>query len=494
VDDVLALDATGQAALVANGEVTAAELVEASIRRIEARDREINAVIHRRFERALDEARAIDRAGTLNGQGPGGPFRGVPFLVKDLFADSAGDPAHHGSKALKAAGHTAARDCYLVERYRRAGFVILGRTNTPELGLVPVTEPEAYGPTLNPWDLSRSPGGSSGGSAAAVAAGMTSVAHGSDGGGSIRIPASMCGLVGLKVSRGRMSLGPDRDESGLSVQNVLTRSVRDLAAALDGTAGPAPGDMAVAPPPTRPYSDEVGGRPTGLRIGLLAHTPNGTLHRDCERAVRHTAELLESLGHHVEESHPGAIDDPETGRRFLARWAVNTRLGLLAIGQLVGRELGPEDVEPLTWAFSEAAGSFSATDLALALAASVRFTREVGDWFAQGFDALLTPTLGEPPPLVGEMMPPPAEPFSTQGRIGALVPFTTHFNVTGQPAVSLPLFWNDEGLPIGSQLVADYGREDLLIGLAAQLEEAAPWANRRPPERGDPAEDGKEPR
>ena len=490
MDDVLALDGTGQARLVAGGEITARELVEASIRRIEELDGAVNAVVHRRFDRALDEARALDtrlpprrpdteRPGEPAGRS--GPFHGVPFLLKDLFADSAGDPAHHGSMVLKAAGHTARHDCYLVERYRRAGFVVVGRTNTPELGLVPVTEPEAYGPTRNPWDLERSPGGSSGGSAAAVAAGMTAMAHGSDGGGSIRIPASMCGLVGLKVSRGRMSLGPDRDESGLSVQNVLARSVRDVAAVLDATAGPAPGDMVVAPPPTRPYRDELADRPTGLRVGLLAHTPNGVLHPDCEQAVRHTASLLESLGHHVEEAYPAALDDPENGRRFLARWAVNIRLGVLAMGELVGRELGPDDVEPLTWAFSEAASAYSATDYALAVAASARLTREIGRWFGEGFDVLLTPTLGEPPPRVGELMPPAEAPFSTQGRIAALVPFTTHFNVTGQPALSLPLFWNDEGLPIGSQLVAGYGREDLLIRLAAQLEEAAPWADRRPP-------------
>ncbi|HLI42895.1 MAG TPA: amidase [Acidimicrobiales bacterium] len=470
MDDVMWLDATGQAALVRTGEVSARELAEAAIARIEQVDGELNAVIHRRFSEALDEI----AAGL-----PSGPFTGVPFLVKDLFADTAGDPAHHGNRALKQAGWRAPADCWLTARYRRAGLVLLGRTNTPELGLVPVTEPEAYGPCRNPWDTSRSPGGSSGGSAAAVAAGMVAVAHASDGGGSIRIPSSMCGLVGLKPSRGRITAGPDRDESGLSVQHVVTRSVRDCAALLDATAGPGPGDMAIAPPPARPYVEELSTRPTGLRVGLLAHTPNGTLHPHCEQAVHSAARLLESLGHHVVEEHPAALDDPDNGRRFMARWNVNTRLSVLGIGELLGREIGPDDVEPLTWALATAAESASAVDYARAMAASARFTRQLGLWW-QDHDLLLTPTLGEPPPRVGELTPPADAPFATQARTAALVPFTTHFNVSGQPAISLPLEVSPDGLPIGVQLVAGYGREDLLLQVAAELEEAAPWSGRRP--------------
>jgi len=471
-DDLLWLDATAQAELVRSGDVAPRELASAAIDQIEAVDPRLNAVIHRRFERALEEA--SDR------RLPDGPFRGVPFLVKDLFADAAGDPAHHGTRVLREAGHVATNDSWLIARYRQAGFVTLGRTNTPELGLVPVTEPASYGPTRNPWDPDRSPGGSSGGSAAAVAAAMVAVAHGSDGGGSIRIPSSMCGLVGLKPSRGRITAGPDRDESGLSVQNVLARSVRDAAAVLDATAGPGPGDMAIAPPPRRAYTAELSERPKGLRIGLLARNPNGVLHPDCEAAARHTASLLESLGHHVEESCPD-VDVQAAGQRFLARWSVNTLLSVMGLGQTVGRELTADDVEPLTWAFAEVGRRASAADYALAMAASARFTRDMARWWADGHDLLLTPTLGEPPPRIGEIMPPKDDPFGTQGRIASLVPFTTHFNVTGQPAVSLPLWWNDDGLPIGSQLVAAYGREDLLIRVAAQLEEAQPWAGRRPP-------------
>src|SRR3954447_1288063 len=319
-DDLAWMDATAQADLVRRGEVGPTELVDAAIARIEKLDPELNAVIQRRFDRAREEA--------ADPQLPDGPFRGVPFLIKDLSAPTAGDPMHNGMRALRDAKYIAPADNVLTSRYRRAGFVFVGRTNTPELGLVPTTEPLAHGATSNPWSVNHTPGGSSGGSAAAVAAGLVPVAHASDGGGSIRIPSSMCGLVGLKVSRGRISLGPDRDETSLSVNHVVTRSVRDCAAILDATAGPAPGDLVVAPPPARPYRDEVGVSPGTLRIGLLAHNPAGDLHADCERAVRAAAALLESLGHHVTEDHPVVLDaGPELGAHFAARWCVNARMG-----------------------------------------------------------------------------------------------------------------------------------------------------------------------
>ena len=468
MDDVLWLDATAQAELVATGQISPRELGEAAIGRIEAVDDRINAVIHRRFERAL-----VDIDAGL----PSGPFRGVPFLIKDLYADSAGDPAHHGNRALRDANWTATTDSWLVGRLRRAGFVFLGRTNTPEFGLIPVTESDAYGACRNPYDPTRSSGGSSGGSAAAVAAGMVPVAHASDGGGSIRIPASMCGLVGLKPSRGRTTLGPDRDESGLSVQHVVARSVRDSAALLDVLRGPGTGDMAVAPPPTRPYVDEVGAPPGQLRVGLLASSPVGALNAECERAVRSTGRVLEDLGHHVSEDRPEI--DPDSGRRFMARWVVNARMSVLALGDQLARQATADDVEPLTWAMASAGESLSAVDYAAALAASAAFTRSMAR-FWEDHDLLVTPTLGDLPPRIGELIPPPSDPFATQPRTAQLVPFTTHFNVTGQPAVSLPLHVSAEGLPVGVQLVAAYGREDLLIRVASQLEDAAPWSARRP--------------
>jgi amidase len=402
----------------------------------------------------------------------------VPLLIKDLYADSEGDPAHNGNRALKETGWTAPADSWLVGRLRAAGFALLGRTNTPEFGLVPVTEPHAYGPSRNPWDTSRSPGGSSGGSAAAVAAGMVAVAHASDGGGSIRIPASMCGLVGLKPSRGRTTLGPEGDESGLSVQHVVARSVRDTAALLDVLQGPGPGDMVTAPPPDRPYAAEVGA-PTGqLRVGLMTSSPAGALAPECRAAVEKAGQLLEDLGHAVGPEYP------EIGReamvRFGIRWVANTRYRLKALGAQLGREVTQEDVEPLTWAFASAGEHFSALDLLDAAAGSARFTRRLASFWVD-HDLLLTPTLGGLPPRVGELSPPDDDPLSTQERTGLLVPFTTHFNVTGQPAISLPLHVSDDGLPVGVQLVAAYGREDLLIRVAAQLEAAAPWSGRRPP-------------
>jgi amidase len=468
MDDVIWMDATAQAELVARGQVTARELAEAAIARIEAVDGELNAVIHRRFDLALAE---VD-AGL-----PAGPFHGVPFLIKDLYADSAGDPAHDGNVALRDVGWTAREDSWNIARLRRAGFCFLGRTNTPEFGLVPVTEPESHGACRNPYDTSRTPGGSSGGSAAAVAAGMVAVAHASDGGGSIRIPASMCGLVGLKPTRGRNTLGPDRDESGLSVQHVVSRTVRDTAALLDVIQGPGPGDLAVAPPPLRPYVSEVGVDPGRLRIGFLASSPTGPLDAECEAAVRGAASLLEGLGHHVAEEAPEF--DPEAGRRFMARWVVNARLAVMALTERIGHEAGPDDVEPLTWAMASAADGLSAVEYGQAMAASARFTRRLASWW-EDHDLLVTPTLGGLPPEIGALKPPADNPFATQSATATLVPYTTHFNVTGQPAVSLPLHVSASGLPVGVQFVAAYGREDLLIRVASQLEAAVGWASRRP--------------
>jgi amidase len=469
VDEVLWLDATAQAELIRDKQLSPRELVEACIARIEAVDPEVNAVIHRRFDKALAE---------IASELPEGPFAGVPMLIKDLHAESAGDPQHNGNLALKKACHQGTEDSWLIRRYREAGFVFLGRTNTPELGLVPITEPVAYGPTRNPYDLDRSPGGSSGGSAAAVAAGMVALAHGSDGGGSIRIPASMCGLVGLKPSRGRITAGPRGDESGLAVEHVLTRSVRDCAAVLAATAGPGLGDIAVAPPPETSYLSCLE-PPRRLRIGFLAASPAGPLHEECKEAVLKTAQLADELGHFVDEDHPAVLDERENAKRFMARWVVGARLSLDNLARLLGREVTEQDVEPITWAMAKAGEAVSGLELATSLQSSSAFARSLGSWW-EGHDVFLCPTLGELPPLIGELTPPPEEPLSTQGKTARLVPFTTHFNVSGQPAISLPLHMSSHGLPVGVQLVAAYGREDLLLRLGAELEQVAPWADRRP--------------
>jgi amidase len=477
VDELCWLDATAQAELVRRGEVKPLELVDAAIARIERLNPAFNAFIVPLFEKARRQAQ-----GTI----PDGPFRGVPFALKDLDVFSAGDPYHAGTSFLKAAGYVADHDSFLVEKFRRAGFINLGKTNTPEFGLNVTTEPRSYGPSRNPWNPEHSTGGSSGGSAAAVAAGMVPAAHASDGGGSIRIPASECGLVGLKPSRGRISLGPEHGEywSGLVISHVVTRSVRDTAAILDAVAGGMPGDPYVAAPPARPYVSEVGRTPGALRIGLLDHVPSGAtaLHPDCADAVARTGKLLAELGHAVERSYPSALAEAEViSTHFMVIVATWLTAALDFWGAKLGRPVTPTGVEPPTWAIAEMGRAVSGPQYLGALEALHAYTRRMANWWAGGFDVLVTATLGEPPPRIGALSAPPEDPLGGMAKTLGLIPFTPPFNITGQPAISLPLHWNDAGLPVGIQLVADYGREDVLIRLAAQLEEARPWRDRRPP-------------
>ena len=485
-------DAVGLAALVRSGEVKPLELVDAAIGRIETVDTQLNAVIHRRFERARAEAAAL-------GSGPGrsaGALAGVPFLVKDITCHQAGDPFHEGMRFLRDRGWRATSDTHLAARFRAAGLITVGRTNTPELGIVPTTEPLAYGPTRNPWDRSRSPGGSSGGSAAAVAAGLVPAAHANDGGGSIRIPASACGLVGLKPSRGRASLGPEASFSALVVcEHVVCRTVRDSAAFLDVIAGPMPGDPYVAPAPARPFGEEVGADPGRLRIGLMTAAPGGlaVVAPACVGAAQRAAEVLESLGHHVEVSHPTALDLPDWMPHFMSLWSAGVALGLDSWSARTGAVIGADDVEPLTWALVELARALPTPALLRSLDWLLRTTRLVAEWWEpvdfgaspasrnHGFDLLLTPTLAEPPVLLGTFDPAPGNPLAGFMRAASFTPFTPPFNVTGQPAISLPSVQTRDGLPIGVQLVAAYGREDVLLRVAAQLEDADPWANRCPP-------------
>ncbi len=476
------LDATGAAALVRAGEASPLELVDAAIARIEALDPELNAVIHPRFEQAREAA-----AGPL----PDGPFRGVPFLLKDILCHSAGDPFHEGMRFLKELGWRARDDTYLAARFKAAGLVVVGRTNVPELGIQPTTEPEAYGPTHNPWDPARSPGGSSGGSAAAVAAGLVPAAHANDGGGSIRIPAAACGLVGLKPSRGRTSLGPDGYSVGaLLAEHVVCRTVRDAAGLLDATAGRMPGDPFVAPPPRRPFAAEVGTDPGHLRVGLLTVSPSmgGPVDPECVAAATGAAKLLESLGHHVEVAHPPGLERPEWSQNFLTLWAAGVALGLETWSRRTGRRIGAGDVEPLTWALAETGDAIGAMALLSAHAWLSEGNRDVASWWrpdpgtaTDGFDLLLTPTLAEPPVPLGTFSAEPGNPLAPIFRAGAFCPFTPPFNVTGQPAISLPLHWTPDGLPVGVQLVGAYGAENALLRVAAQLEEAQPWSSRRPP-------------
>jgi amidase len=480
-DEFLDLDGTAQAELVRTGEVTPLELVDAAITRVEKLNGELNAVIHDRFDRARDEAQRPL---------PDGPFRGVPMVFKDLGCQLAGEPYHEGMQFLKDADYRPQHTDNLARRYLDAGFVVVGRTNTPELGLVPTTEPDAHGATHNPWKLGYTSGGSSGGSAAAVASGMVAVGHANDGGGSIRIPAACCGLVGLKGSRGRTSIGPDLNEiSNFLISDLcVTRSVRDTAAVLDAVHMPFAGDPSPAPAPARPYREEVGADPGRLRIGILTENLIGDtpIHPDCVAAAEDVAKLLESLGHAVERSYPAGFDNEELIGQFSAVWAADCAFYLDDWGAKVGRPVTADDVEVLTWALSEMGRSVNGAQLFGAIHEAMIACREAAPWWSAadgepGYDLLLTPTLGEPPVPHGTFACTPENPLGGFIRAAAFVPYTAQFNVSGQPAISLPLYWNGEGLPIGVQLVAAYGREDLLLRIAAQLEEARPWGDRRPP-------------
>ena len=470
-DSFAGLDATAQAELVRKGEVSPRELVDAAIARIERFDAQLGSVIHRAF----DEARAAQLAD--------GPFRGVPTLMKDIGGPEEGRPYCAGMGFLKAAGWREPADAYLTQRLKAAGFVSLGRTNTPELALLPTSEPDAFPPTHNPWDLRYSAGGSSGGAAAAVAAGLVPVAHASDGGGSIRIPASHCGLVGLKPSRGRNSFGPQLGErwSGFSAEFVVTRSVRDAAALLDVTAGAMPGDPYTAPPPARPYAAEVGAAPGRLRIGLMRRMPRGMeLAPDCLAAVDRMARVLADCGHTIEESYPEAVDDHDSVQHFVNVVACSVARALDAWSAKVGKAITATDVEPLTWMLAERGRGTSAPDLLATIEYVHAFGRRVAAWWQGGFDLLLTPTTGAPPPELGYLTSTPDEPLRAFIRASAFGAFTLPFNMSGQPAVSVPTHWTAGDLPVGTQLVADSGREDLLLRVAAQIEQAAPWSARRP--------------
>lgn len=474
--DATWLDATAQADLVRRGEVSPAELVDAAVERVEKVNPEINAVIFERFDKARAEA-----AGAL----PDGPFKGVPFVLKDLVAISEGDPHHGGFQGVKDAGWVGDFDSELVTRLRAAGLVMIGKSNTPELGLVPSTEPAAYGPSRNPWDTSRSTGGSSGGSAAAVASGMVAIGHANDGGGSIRIPASECGLVGLKPSRGRVPLYPAAAEAwaGLVAELAVTRSVRDTAALLDAVSAPYPSSLHTPPAPARPYAEEVGADPGRLRVGLLTTALDGNTPTDpeCVAAAEHAARLLEAAGHTVEPIDVAALHQPQFTDHFLPCYAAWTAADVDLYGTRIGRPLTADDMEPHTWSLVEMGRTVSGPQYVAHLNALHRISAAIQSWWTSGWDLLLTPTIPEPPPTLGQFSSTPDNPLGPIFRAALIVPYTAPFNLTGQPAISLPLHWSDGGLPIGVQLVAEYGREDVLIRVAGQLEQAEPWADRRPP-------------
>ena len=461
-------DATALAALVRSDQASPAELVDEAITRVERHNPTINAVIHERFEAARSEA---------NGPLPDGPFRGVPFLVKDLGCEMAGEPHTQGNQALKDADVRATQDSFLYESIRGAGFITLGRTNTPELGGTITTEPEAFGASRNPWNPDYSTGGSSGGSAAAVAAGMVPVAHASDGGGSIRVPASECGLVGLKPSRGRISQGPKTGEgwAGATTDGVVSRSVRDTAALLDVMSGRRVGDPYTAAPPTRPFADEVGVEPGRLRVGLAPSHAGVQTDAECVAAVEAAGSLLESLGHDVEIAQPEAFFDEEFSRHFVTIVAVATAVDFANMGEAIGRPITEDDVEASNWIMGSIGGAVPAADYIASVNWVHAWSRRMHAWW-DAFDVLVSPVIAIPPPPLGWLSD---SELGTE-RLTSILQFTAQFNVSGQPAVSLPLHWSDGGLPVGVQFVGPIDDEALLIRLAAQLEAAAPWADRLP--------------
>ena len=464
------MSALEQAALVRDGKVSALELLNAAIERYEAYNPPINAVNIVWLEHARDLA---SRAGARRS---GAPFHGVPTLFKDLGLLYAGQRISQGNRAVKDMNYVPQQSSELAERFVSAGMIPFGRTNSCEWGSLPVTEPEAWGPTRNPHDPSRTCGGSSGGAGAAVAAGIVPVAHASDGGGSIRIPASCNGLVGLKPSRGRVSLAPLGDEAGFSVHFAVTRTVADTAMLLDSVHGSGVGDGVVAPPPRRPFIDEVGADAGSLRIGLLDHDPLGAhVDVECSDAARATARLLESLGHRVEESYPSAMADASFPPRFGAMWATTQAVSRDSLSALLGRLATKDDIEAVNWEQAERASRASALDYAKSVAAAAMFRRALAQWWHDGFDVLVTPTLSRIPFPVGSFTNDPSDPLKPSRLATEWVRFTPQFNMSGQPAISLPLARTANGLPIGVQLVAAYGGEDLLLRVAAQLEAASPW-------------------
>ncbi|MBW1783388.1 MAG: amidase [Deltaproteobacteria bacterium] len=487
-------DGLGLAELIRKKEISAQEVCETAIARIEALNPRLNAVVTPMY----DHAREAIRQGL-----PEGPFTGVPFLLKDLMAAYAGVPLTNGSRAFK--NYIPTRDSELVIRFKRAGTVILGKTNTPEFGLLGVTEPELHGPTRNPWNMDHTPGGSSGGSAAAVASGMVPLASGGDGGGSIRIPSACCGLFGLKTTRDRNPTGPEVGAvwQGAVIEHVISRTVRDSAAMLDATRGPDIGAPSILPPPERPYLKEMDQDPGPLTIAFTTRSPLHTpVHPECVKGVEETVRLLETLGHRVEEAEP-EIDGPALAMTYLTMYFGEVAADIEELKEILGRKPCRKDVEALTWTLGLMGRTYSAGYFVKAIREWGKAARIMGR-FHQTYDLYLTPTLASPPVKIGELKPKPAEALALNlinllglGRLVKLsgmmeklaveslskTPFTQLANFTGQPAISVPLYWTPDGLPCGSQFIGPFGDERTLFRLARQLEQARPWFDRRPPVR-----------
>lgn len=463
-------DALGLAELIARKQIKPLELLQAVRQRLEAINPQLNAFSQLFF----DKAEAQIQQGL-----PKGPFHGVPFALKDLGQYLTGTITSAGSRVWKDA--VATYDSTLVQRYKQAGLVIFGKTTSPELGLTTTTESAVYGQTRNPWNLARTSGGSSGGTSAAVAARILPAAHGSDGGGSIRIPAACCGLFGMKPTRGRVPLGPAQFEgwNGCSHHHALTISVRDSAALLDATAGMELGSPFFSPPPARPFLQEVGAPPGKLRIALILETPSGTpLDAECKQAALNAAKLCETLGHRVEEK-PLPIDGAALRAAFLTVLQVSLARTLDDAAQARGRALTEQDVEPVTWAMMQAGRAITSLAYARAIAACHQVGLAMAK-FQQNYDVILNPTLAKPPVKLGVLSLTPESMAAFTKEVTEFSPYTSLYNVTGQPSMSVPLSWTKDGLPLGLMFSGRFGDDAVLFRLAAQLEKAQPWASRRP--------------
>ena len=464
------VDATAMADLIRKREVSSAELVEDAIWRCEQVNGKLNAVITEMFDSALHLSSTPVKESI---------FSGVPFLMKDFAAEVAGVPFCEGSNFLE--GYVPSIDSEIYKRFNAAGLITIGKTNLPEFAIGVTTEPKKFGATRNPWDLKRTPGGSSGGAGAAVASRMVPMAHGNDVGGSIRIPASACGLVGLKPSRGRSTLAPHYGDflGGFFVENGLTRTVRDTAALLDAISGPHIGEPYNAPPNGDSYCKEIEREPGKLRIGFSIQTPLGDpLSSECVQAILDTAGICDSMGHIVEEVAP-SFDAMKLWTNFTTVLACGVSWALRDWSRRLGRELSPEYFEEFVWAFGQRGLSLTAADYLLAVQDIQSQVRNLSEFY-EDYDIWLTTTLGKPPVELGTLVY-NGDPFELRRRMAEFSPYTYLANASGQPAISLPLYWTDENLPVGLHFTAKMGREDLLLRLAARLEQELPWNDKRPP-------------
>jgi amidase len=486
MDELVAYDAMGLGELIREGEITPAELLETTIQRIEKVNPKLNAIIHKLYDQARTAAANLS-SGTKGKKTKDSVFYGVPFLLKDLIAECKDTPFNEGSLAVQ--GYVSKLDSEIVKRHKASGLIIVGKTNTPEFGILTTTEPSIYGPTFNPWDPGLTPGGSSGGSAAAVAAGIVPMAHGNDGGGSIRIPASCCGLFGLKPTRGRNPLGPLFGDIGGGIvhEHALTRTVRDSAALLDATSGPDLGDPYAAPPSERPFLEEMGRDVGRLKIGFLSSIPDGwnedtDLHPDCVNAVQDAARLCETLGHNLEEVDPAKLSHPKIPEFFGNIFSCFVGHVVAYWERELGKKIGQNELETITWYSYQAGLKRTGANYLIAVEEIQRFSRKIARWYHEGhYDLLLSPTMRIPPTKLGAFKATPDDPYRWLQFALSMVAFTRTQNITGQPAMSVPLYWNEDNIPIGVQFAGRFGDEATLFRLAAQLEQARPWADKIPP-------------